>query len=158
VSALRPRLFRLQIVILVVLALGIAAAVFGSLSAKESSWVTVHADKRLDERVALDEDLWVYLVQRGDRTIALAYHGPWNHEPVLYCPSSQLFEAPRSGAKFDLYGHYFGGPAPRGMSRYAMRMVGDEVQIQPNELIAGPTRSVSKRNSRQPVGPFCIGA
>jgi cytochrome b6-f complex iron-sulfur subunit len=146
-------MFRLQIVILVVLALGIGAALFGGLAAKETMWVTVHADKKLDDRVALDEALWVYLVERGDSTIALAYHGPWHNEPVVYCPRSQMFETPRSGSKFDLYGHYVGGPAPRGMSRYLVRMRDGDVQIQPKELIAGPPRG---RPVRQPVAAFCI--
>ena len=155
-SALRPRTFRLQIVILAVLGVAICIAAVAAMASTESEWATVHADKRIDSRVSLDEKLGVYLVQRGSRTIALANHGPWNNEIVVYCASSQFFEAPRSGAKFDLYGHYFAGPAPRGMSRFPTRVVGDDIQIRPHELIPGPTRAVSKRNARLPVGPFCI--
>lgn len=148
----------MQIVILLGLALAIGAAALAALASTESAWVTVDADKRLDDRVAIDEDLGVYLVERGARTIAFSNHGPWNNEIVVYCRSSQLFETYRSGAKFDLYGHYLSGPAPRGLSRFVSRVRGGDVQILPHELVTGPARSVSKRHLRLPVGPYCVPA
>ena len=156
VSALSPATFRWQIVILLVLGTAVGTAAVAGLAAEESTWVTVHADKRLDTNVAIDEDLGVYLVQIGTRTLALSTHGPWNNELVNYCASSHLFDAPRSGSKFDVHGNYFAGPAPRGMSRFHVRYRGDDVQIQPHELLPGPTRAVSRRNGRPPVGPYCI--
>ena len=157
-SALRPRTFRLQIVILVALGLATGTAMVVAAASPESTWETVHADKHLDGRVSLDEDLGVFLVEGGDRVIALANHGPWNDELVQYCPSSQLFETGWSGSKFDLYGRYLMGPASRGMSHYRVRRRGDEYQVIPHALIAGPGRAESKDGVRMPVGPYCVPA
>lgn len=153
-SALRPGVFRFQIVALAVVAVAVGAiSVAGST---ESTWAVVNADKRIDDRVSLDEELGVYLVERAGRTIALSNRGPWNDELVTYCPSSQLFETSRSGSKFDVYGHYFAGPAPRGMSRYRTRVVDGDILVDTSELIPGLGHRASKKRVRQPVGPYCV--
>lgn len=139
-------------------ALGIAVGigVLAGWASTGSSWTTVEANKRLDRHVSVDEKLGVFLVERGRRIIAFSAHGPWNNEPLIYCASSHEFEGPRSGAKFDLYGHYFAGPAPRGMTRFPVRTEGGDVQVLLNEAIPGPGRRASLKRVLQPVGPFCI--
>lgn len=153
---MRVGLFRLQVILFGFLALAISAVIFAALGSTESAWKAVNADKELSDRVSLDEELGVYLVERGSRVIALSSRGPWNDEPVTYCQSSQLFETSRSGSKFDVFGRYFYGPAPRGMSRYTLRERGDELQIYTGELIPGPSRAYSKGRVLQPVGQYCI--
>ena len=149
-------MFRLQIVLLSGLGLAVGVAAFAAMASTESAWVTVDDDKRFDDRVSFDEDMGVYLVHRGPRVIAFSNHGPWNNELVVYCPSSQLFETYWSGSKFDIYGHYLSGPAPRGMNRLPVRVRGGKAEVIPKQLIAGPSRGVSKRTVRLPVGPFCV--
>jgi hypothetical protein len=155
-SALRPRIFRYQVVMLGLIVLSIIAVAVVALGATDSAWAVVHADKKIDDRVSIDEDLGVYLVDIGPRTIAFSNHGPWNEELVVYCASSQLFETPRSGSKFDIYGRYFYGPAPRGLTRYMVRMRGDEVLINIAEPVPGQPRGRSKGRVLQPVGQYCI--
>ncbi|HEY7875357.1 MAG TPA: hypothetical protein VIG64_09570 [Actinomycetota bacterium] len=155
-SALRPRVFRFQIVILVVMALAIGGIALAGLGSTESAWVTVDADKEIDERIVLDEDAGVYLVTRGDRTIALSNRGPWNNERVVYCETSQLFEAPRSGSKFDVYGHYLYGPAPRGLTRFPLRVRDGEGQVKVSDPIPGLGRRASKKRALKPAGMYCM--
>src|SRR5918999_2873468 len=137
---LRPRMFRLQVVALGVIVLAVAGGTFVALGSTESAWVTVDANKKFDERVSLDEELDVYIVEKGNRLIALSNRGPYDDEPAFYCASSQLFETERSGSKFDLFGRFFYGPAPRGMSRYELRVRDGDIQVKTSALIPGPPR------------------
>jgi nitrite reductase/ring-hydroxylating ferredoxin subunit len=155
-SALRPRVFRFQVVAIVVMGLALGTILLAGLGSTESVWVTISADKQMDDRVTFDEDDGVYLVRRGDRIIAFSNRGPWNKELVEYCPSSQLFETARSGSKFDIWGHYFYGPAPRGLTRYPVRVRSGEIQVNKTEPIPGPGRGASKKRVRQPVGKYCV--
>ncbi len=66
------------------------------------------------ERPLFDEDTTVYVIKAPDGMLALLGRGPWRTEKVEFCVSSKMFEAPVSGSKFDRYGNYYGGPAPRG--------------------------------------------
>jgi hypothetical protein len=153
----RVGLLRLQVVLLACLTLGIAALVFAGLgSTTPSAWKVVNADEELSDQVSFDEDLGVYLVERGSRVIALSNRGPWNNELVTYCKSSELFETSRSGSKFDKFGRYLYGPAPRGLSRYTLRESDDELQLYTGELIPGPSRAYSKKRALAPVGMYCI--
>ena len=153
---MRLQLFRFQVVAVVVLALAIGAIVLAEFGSTDSAWAVVNADKEIDDRVSIDEDLGVYLVRKDSRIIAFSNKGPYHEELVVYCPSSQLFETPRSGSKFDIKGLFFTGPSARGLTRYRVRMQGDEVQINIVEPIPGPSRARSEGRVRMPVGPYCI--
>ena len=50
------------------------------------------------------------------------------------------FEDPCGGSTFALDGSWVGGPAPRALDRYGVRVVGDTAEIRVNRLITGPTR------------------
>ena len=43
---------------------------------------------------------------------------------VPWCPSSQWFECPCHGSKYNRVGEKQGGPAPRGLDRFALEVVG----------------------------------
>lgn len=152
---MRLRMFRFQVVALGIVILAIPGILFAGLGSTESAWKTVDAYKEIDARVSLDEELGVYLVERGSRIIAFSNRGPWNNERVVYCASSQLFEAFRTASKFDIYGHYLYGPAPRGLSRYPTRVRDGEIQINTAELKPGLGRAASRKRARGPVGPYC---
>jgi hypothetical protein len=141
----------LGVVVLSIIVVGVAA-----LGSTDSAWVAVDAGKKFDESVSLDEELGVFVVTRGTRTLALSNRGPYEDEPVEYCPSSQLFETMRSGAKFDVYGRFFFGPVARGMSRYRTRVRDGDLEVYIGELIPGPSRKSTAGQARQPVGPYCV--
>lgn len=155
-SDLSPRLLRVQVAALGVIVVAIAGATFGALASTDSDWVVVHADKKLDEHVSLDEELGVFLVQKSTGTIAISDRGPWNEERIFYCETSELFETTRSGSKFDKYGRYLYGPAPRGLTRYETRVVDGDILIYTGELIPGPSRKASSDKALKPVGPYCL--
>jgi cytochrome b6-f complex iron-sulfur subunit len=53
------------------------------------------------------------------------------------------FRCPCHGSTYNIRGEYLGGPAPRGMDRFRLRVQGDEVQVDTSEVIEGPPRGVS---------------
>ena len=73
---------------------------------------------------------------------------------VPWCASSQGFECPCHGSKYDSIGEYFGGPAPRNLDRFVVELVDDRFIIKTGTVIQtprAPTRSVV-----YPQGPSCI--
>ena len=73
-----------------------------------------------------------------------------------YCESSGRFECPCHGSIYDLAGEYITGPAPRGMDRYEVKLVGDNVVVNTGVLQDGPPRG-AKLFLTPPKGPSCIG-
>jgi len=74
---------------------------------------------------------------------------------VPSCESSQGFECPCHGSKYNLHGEYEAGPAPRNMDRFAVE-VGEsgELTILTGEIFE-TARSQSK-TVNYPQGPFCV--
>jgi Rieske Fe-S protein len=50
------------------------------------------------------------------------------------------FEDPCGGSVFALDGSWVGGPAPRALDHYPVRVVGDTAQVRVSQLIMGHTR------------------
>jgi len=169
-SAFSPRTLRLQIVILLVAALALVTGLFATSGAEEDDWVTlVNADvlefnevlffpeeMLKDKRVRFSRQFAVYLVHSPDGPVALNAYGGWRRERVTYCETSELFEASRSGSKFDKYGYNLYGAASMSIPRMPVRVVAGMVQIQPYERLPRFTRKESERYVLQPVGPYCI--
>ena len=101
-----------------------------------------------------NEELQVFVIQGPAGPLALSARGPWQAEKVEFCVTSKLFETSKSGSKFDRYGRYFGGPAPRGMTRFPVRVDDGSVYIQQQHPIEGPPRDGP--TPLDPVGPLCI--
>lgn len=75
---------------------------------------------------------------------------------VPFCDSSQRFECPCHGSKFNLKGEYLAGPAPRGMDRFPIRVERDQVVVDTGTVIEGPARGILTMPS-DPAGPSCLG-
>ncbi|MGH8912462.1 MAG: ubiquinol-cytochrome c reductase iron-sulfur subunit [Acidimicrobiia bacterium] len=75
---------------------------------------------------------------------------------VPWCATSQGFECPCHGSKYNEIGEYFAGPAPRNLDRFAVEVTdGNELLIHTGTIIEtprAPTPSVE-----YPRGPSCIG-
>lgn len=87
------------------------------------------------------EDEHAFLVYNDGGPLALsddAQHLDGEH--AEWCERSQMFETPTHGEKFDDLGYYFGGPAQRGLDRFAVRIRGDAVYVDFEERVAGPER------------------
>ncbi|HUO45994.1 MAG TPA: ubiquinol-cytochrome c reductase iron-sulfur subunit [Acidimicrobiia bacterium] len=75
---------------------------------------------------------------------------------VPWCDTSQGFECPCHGSKYDYIGEYFGGPAPRNLDRFEVEVVNDRFLIKTGRIIQSPR--APSRTVPYPQGPSCIGA
>jgi hypothetical protein len=77
---------------------------------------------------------------------------------VGWCATSRWFEGPCHGSRFNRWGEWTGGPAPRGLDRYQSRIGTD------GRLIASLTRQIigvqrdSNLLEQAPEGPACVDA
>jgi cytochrome b6-f complex iron-sulfur subunit len=76
---------------------------------------------------------------------------------VPSCATSQWFECPCHGSKYNRVGEKRGGPAPRGMDRFAMEVNGaGELTVKTGEVIQGPAIGTNT-TGQEAEGPNCIG-
>lgn len=73
---------------------------------------------------------------------------------VPFCSSSQWFECPCHGSKYNGAGEFQAGPAPRGMDRFKIDVSGGNVSVDTSTVIVGPPRG-TKTIDQPPEGPFC---
>lgn len=75
---------------------------------------------------------------------------------VPWCATSQGFECPCHGSKYDGIGEYFGGPAPRNLDRFMVEVIDTRFVIHTGDILQTPRAPV--RSVAYPQGPSCIGA
>jgi cytochrome b6-f complex iron-sulfur subunit len=76
---------------------------------------------------------------------------------VPHCSTSMLFECPCHGSKYRLTGEYYGGPAPRGLDRFPIAVVGGQVEVDTGAVQEGPPRGANTwARFSEPVGPLCV--
>jgi cytochrome b6-f complex iron-sulfur subunit len=75
---------------------------------------------------------------------------------VPFCQQSQWFECPCHGSKYNYAGEYQLGPAPTGLMRFAVKVSGNNVQVDTSTIIPGPPRGTNTIH-QAPEGPFCVG-
>jgi len=75
---------------------------------------------------------------------------------VPWCQSSQWFECPCHGSKYNKWAEWNSGPAPRGLDRFPS-FVNDlgVLVVNTGVRITGPART-AKVLAQQPEGPHCI--
>jgi cytochrome b6-f complex iron-sulfur subunit len=74
---------------------------------------------------------------------------------VPFCDQSQWFECPCHGSKYNRWGEYRSGPAPRGLDRFSLQVEDGTVQVDTSQII-----QISRQTStleQPPEGPSCIG-
>lgn len=101
----------------------------------------------IDERVlkGMTEDGIVALYQKCPH---LGCRVPW-------CDTSQWFECPCHGSKYNRVGEKTGGPAPRGMDRFGFELSGGRMTIDTATIVSGPPNGVD--TTRQGAeGPVCV--
>jgi cytochrome b6-f complex iron-sulfur subunit len=75
---------------------------------------------------------------------------------VPNCVSSQWFECPCHGSKYNQVGEKRGGPAPRGMDRFAMSVVDGVLTVDTGTIVQGPPIGTNT-TGQEAEGPNCIG-
>jgi cytochrome b6-f complex iron-sulfur subunit len=73
---------------------------------------------------------------------------------VPWCATSQGFECPCHGSKYNAIGEYFGGPAPRNLDRFVVELVDDRFIIKTGTIIQTPRAPAL--SLEYPQGPSCI--
>jgi cytochrome b6-f complex iron-sulfur subunit len=73
---------------------------------------------------------------------------------VPWCPSSQWFECPCHGSQYNRVGEKKGGPAPRGLDRFAVSVGGGELSINTATVFIGPPIGTNT-TGQEAEGPHC---
>ena len=74
---------------------------------------------------------------------------------VPNCPTSQWFECPCHGSQYNRNGEKKGGPAPRGLDRFAVEVAGDSFIVNTGSIILGPPIGTNT-TGQEAEGPHCI--
>ena len=74
---------------------------------------------------------------------------------VPWCQTSQWFECPCHGSKYDRVGEKQGGPAPRGMDRFPFTISGGTVTVDTGTIVLGPPIGTNTTNQAA-EGPLCV--
>ena len=88
------------------------------------------------------------LVALYQRCVHLGCRVPW-------CQSSQWFECPCHGSKYNRVGEKKAGPAPRGLDRFAIIVDGDNLTINTGDIEIGPPIGTNTTGQQQ-EGPLCV--
>jgi cytochrome b6-f complex iron-sulfur subunit len=74
---------------------------------------------------------------------------------VPWCQSSQWFECPCHGSKYNRVGEKQGGPAPRGLDRFALTVSGSSIVVDTGNLVLGPPIGTNTTH-QAPEGAPCV--
>jgi cytochrome b6-f complex iron-sulfur subunit len=74
---------------------------------------------------------------------------------VPECKTSQWFECQCHGSQYNRNGEKKGGPAPRGLDRFAM-VVGNTISVNTSQVIIGPPIGTNT-TGQEAEGPHCVG-
>ncbi|MGH9013229.1 MAG: ubiquinol-cytochrome c reductase iron-sulfur subunit [Acidimicrobiia bacterium] len=76
---------------------------------------------------------------------------------VPWCETSQWFECPCHGSKYNRVGEKRGGPAPRGMDRWPLAVTGGGIEVDTNlaGLVTGPPIGTDT-TGQSPEGAPCV--
>jgi cytochrome b6-f complex iron-sulfur subunit len=75
---------------------------------------------------------------------------------VPACLTSQWFECPCHGSQYNHVGEKKGGPAPRGLDRFAMSVEGGVLTVDTGLIIQGPPIGTNT-TGQEAEGPHCVG-
>jgi cytochrome b6-f complex iron-sulfur subunit len=74
---------------------------------------------------------------------------------VPSCVTSQWFECPCHGSQYNQVGEKKGGPAPRGLDRFAMEVGGGVLTVNTGQIIQGPPIGTNT-TGQEAEGPHCV--
>ncbi len=74
---------------------------------------------------------------------------------VPFCQSSQWFECPCHGSKYNVAGEWQLGPAPNGLQRFPVSIKDGSLLVDTGTINPGPPR-LTDTIHEPPQGPFCV--
>jgi cytochrome b6-f complex iron-sulfur subunit len=118
------------------------------------AWVTEYPVDALPKAKAVYDPAIYAGMQAG--IITLYQKCPHLGCRVPSCPSSQWFECPCHGSQYNRVGEKKGGPAPRGMDRFAFTVSSSgDVTVDTGTVFTGPSIGTNT-TGQEAEGPHCI--
>jgi cytochrome b6-f complex iron-sulfur subunit len=118
-------------------------------------WITHYPEAAIDKAEAVYSEPELAGMRAG--VIALYQKCVHLGCRVPECKTSQWFECPCHGSQYNRVGEKKGGPAPRGLDRFAMEVDGDVLTVDTGVIIQGPPVGTNT-TGQEAEGPHCIGA
>ncbi|HET6772815.1 MAG TPA: Rieske 2Fe-2S domain-containing protein [Acidimicrobiales bacterium] len=117
-------------------------------------WVTKYPSEALTKAKAVYSPPELTGMEAG--LIALYQKCPHLGCRVPSCATSQWFECGCHGSQYNRVGEKKGGPAPRGMDRFAMEVGGNQFTVDTGTIIQGPPIGTNT-TGQEAEGPHCVG-
>jgi len=118
-------------------------------------WITEYPASALPKAEAVYSPAELTGMEAG--VVALYQKCPHLGCRVPECQTSQWFECPCHGSQYNQVGEKKGGPAPRGMDRFAMSVDGGVLTVDTGTVIQGPPIGTNT-TGQEAEGPNCIGS
>jgi cytochrome b6-f complex iron-sulfur subunit len=116
-------------------------------------WITEYPSSALEKARAVYTPPELQGMEAG--VVALYQKCPHLGCRVPECATSQWFECPCHGSQYNQVGEKKGGPAPRGMDRFAMTVDGDTLIVDTGTVINGPPIGTNT-TGQEAQGPHCV--
>jgi cytochrome b6-f complex iron-sulfur subunit len=117
-------------------------------------WVTRYPEEALGKAKAVYSPSELTGMEAG--LIALYQKCPHLGCRVPSCATSKWFECGCHGSQYNQVGEKKGGPAPRGMDRFAMEVGGNQFTVDTGTVIEGPPIGTNT-TGQEAEGPHCVG-
>jgi len=117
-------------------------------------WVVGYPQAALEKAAKVYPPAIMTGLQQG--VLALYQKCPHLGCRVPSCPTSQWFECPCHGSQYNQAGEKKGGPAPRGMDRFAMEVSDNVLTVDTGNVIQGPPIGTNT-TGQEAEGPHCVG-
>ena len=121
------------------------------------AWVTEYPKESLAKAEAIYASQAPVFAGMSSGIVALYQKCPHLGCRVPTCATSQWFECPCHGSQFNRVGEKKGGPAPRGMDRFAVSINNGSVVIDTGAVFGGPSIGTNT-TGQEAEGPHCVGA
>jgi cytochrome b6-f complex iron-sulfur subunit len=125
--------------------------------AEARAWVTEYPKGSLSKAQAVYGNQAPVFAGMQAGVVALYQKCPHLGCRVPECKSSQWFECQCHGSQYNRVGEKKGGPAPRGMDRFAVSISNGNLTIDTGSVFAGPAVGVNT-TGQEAEGPHCVGA
>jgi len=116
-------------------------------------WIVPYPEEALSKAQAVYSPQELAGMEKG--ILALYQKCPHLGCRVPQCETSQWFECPCHGSQYNHVGEKKGGPAPRGMDRFAMTVDGDNLTVDTGTIIQGPAIGTNT-TGQEAEGPHCV--
>jgi cytochrome b6-f complex iron-sulfur subunit len=123
-------------------------------SAEVRMWLTAYPTSAIEKAKAVYPAGVIPSMEAG--IVALYQKCPHLGCRVPSCATSQWFECPCHGSQYNLAGEKKGGPAPRGMDRFATSVAGGVLTVDTGQIFQGPAIGTNT-TGQEAEGPHCVG-